>query len=373
MCLQCGAREPRGWGWLTCTVRGTGSRHPALHLTPGTPCSGARAATAPCTSIDLQGSSKLTTWPPCRAAQVTTGGYALTFPLRPPQVSRGLRRDVRRRGNAGSDCLAPRRSRGCQALPRPTYLPPACRCRAPSCPPHAWASRLLGSYPAPASLPFQHVHPPTQPSNHQTTQPLQGWQPGDAPSAAGAGAGGADVALGSDDTKMNLWSTAYRWERAGGGKGTASACGQLGRWKYRQIWLHGTAAAAVRCTRLNPCAAMRPCRPLPPSWPPPAIRLDKGPLLPGCGCFACARHSRAYVHHLLNAHEMLGEVLLEAHNTSHMNGFCQVRGRGRGLEGQRGLGRGLRGAGLLAKVVRGARPGQQQASGGGSGRLPQHA
>ncbi|PNW77771.1 hypothetical protein CHLRE_10g451000v5 [Chlamydomonas reinhardtii] len=93
-------------------------------------------------------------------------------------------------------------------------------------------------------------------------RPPQGWQPGDAPSAAGAGAGGADVALGSDDTKMNLWSTAYR--------------------------------------------------------------LDKGPLLPGCGCFACARHSRAYVHHLLNAHEMLGEVLLEAHNTSHMNGFCQA-------------------------------------------------
>ncbi|KAG2428708.1 hypothetical protein HXX76_011412 [Chlamydomonas incerta] len=92
-------------------------------------------------------------------------------------------------------------------------------------------------------------------------RPPPGWQPGDAPGAGGAGAG-ADVARGSDDTKMNLWATAYR--------------------------------------------------------------LDKGPLLPGCGCFACARHSRAYVHHLLNAHEMLAEVLLEAHNTSHMNAFCQA-------------------------------------------------
>ncbi|PNH12647.1 Queuine tRNA-ribosyltransferase subunit QTRTD1, partial [Tetrabaena socialis] len=73
---------------------------------------------------------------------------------------------------------------------------------------------------------------------------------------------GPDVTAGADDTKINLWSTAHR--------------------------------------------------------------LDKAPLLPGCGCFACRRHSRAYVHHLLNTHEMLAEVLLEAHNTSHMQAFCQA-------------------------------------------------
>ncbi|GIL71247.1 hypothetical protein Vretifemale_1850 [Volvox reticuliferus] len=73
---------------------------------------------------------------------------------------------------------------------------------------------------------------------------------------------GPDVSIGADDTKVNLWSTSYR--------------------------------------------------------------LDKGPLLPGCSCFACRRHSRAYVHHLLNTHEMLADVLLEAHNTSHINAFLQA-------------------------------------------------
>ncbi|GLC56679.1 hypothetical protein PLESTB_001133900 [Pleodorina starrii] len=73
---------------------------------------------------------------------------------------------------------------------------------------------------------------------------------------------GPDVSIGADDTKINLWSTSYR--------------------------------------------------------------LDKGPLLPGCGCFTCRRHSRAYVHHLLNTHEMLADVLLEAHNTSHVMAFCQA-------------------------------------------------
>jgi hypothetical protein len=28
-------------------------------------------------------------------------------------------------------------------------------------------------------------------------------------------------------------------------------------------------------------------------------RLDKRPLVPGCSCFACTHHSRAYIHHLL--------------------------------------------------------------------------
>ena len=43
-------------------------------------------------------------------------------------------------------------------------------------------------------------------------------------------------------------------------------------------------------------------------------RLDTNPLQPGCKCMACQRHSRAYVHHLLNVSELLGEILLFVHN-----------------------------------------------------------
>lgn len=39
-----------------------------------------------------------------------------------------------------------------------------------------------------------------------------------------------------------------------------------------------------------------------------AHRTDARPLLPGCGCFACANHTRAYVHHLLQTHEMTAQV-----------------------------------------------------------------
>ena len=41
---------------------------------------------------------------------------------------------------------------------------------------------------------------------------------------------------------------------------------------------------------------------------------DAGPLDPDCTCPACARHSRAYVHHLFKAGEMLGPMLLTWHN-----------------------------------------------------------
>lgn len=35
---------------------------------------------------------------------------------------------------------------------------------------------------------------------------------------------------------------------------------------------------------------------------------DPRPISSTCGCFACARHSRAYVHHLLQTREILGQV-----------------------------------------------------------------
>jgi queuine tRNA-ribosyltransferase len=41
---------------------------------------------------------------------------------------------------------------------------------------------------------------------------------------------------------------------------------------------------------------------------------DPRPLDPACACPACARHSRAYLHHLFKAEEMLGPMLLTWHN-----------------------------------------------------------
>ena len=41
---------------------------------------------------------------------------------------------------------------------------------------------------------------------------------------------------------------------------------------------------------------------------------DARPLDAGCACPACARHARAYLHHLFRAEEMLGPMLLTWHN-----------------------------------------------------------
>jgi queuine tRNA-ribosyltransferase len=44
---------------------------------------------------------------------------------------------------------------------------------------------------------------------------------------------------------------------------------------------------------------------------------DPAPLDPACACPACARHSRAYLHHLFRASEMLGPMLLTWHNVTY--------------------------------------------------------
>jgi queuine tRNA-ribosyltransferase len=44
---------------------------------------------------------------------------------------------------------------------------------------------------------------------------------------------------------------------------------------------------------------------------------DPAPIDPACGCPACARHSRGYVHHLFRASEMLGPMLLTWHNLTY--------------------------------------------------------
>lgn len=48
---------------------------------------------------------------------------------------------------------------------------------------------------------------------------------------------------------------------------------------------------------------------------------DFGPLLEGCSCYCCQRHTRAYVHHLLVTNELLAGVLLMMHNFQHYFGF----------------------------------------------------
>eukprot|EP00887_Chlorella_sp_A99_P007224 scaffold2.g7224.t1 len=52
-----------------------------------------------------------------------------------------------------------------------------------------------------------------------------------------------------------------------------------------------------------------------------AYREDGRPPVPGCACYTCRTHSRAYVHHLLHTHEMTAQVLLEVHNTHHYLAF----------------------------------------------------
>jgi len=43
-------------------------------------------------------------------------------------------------------------------------------------------------------------------------------------------------------------------------------------------------------------------------------REDTGPLDPDCGCYACRHFSRAYLHHLHRANEILGARLNTIHN-----------------------------------------------------------
>jgi len=44
---------------------------------------------------------------------------------------------------------------------------------------------------------------------------------------------------------------------------------------------------------------------------------DAGPLDEACGCLCCTRHTRAYLHHLIRAEEILGPMLLTAHNLTY--------------------------------------------------------
>ena len=45
-----------------------------------------------------------------------------------------------------------------------------------------------------------------------------------------------------------------------------------------------------------------------------AFARDTAPFVEGCSCLACTDHKRAYLHHLINAKELLAEILLFVHN-----------------------------------------------------------
>lgn len=56
----------------------------------------------------------------------------------------------------------------------------------------------------------------------------------------------------------------------------------------------------------------------------PLLLEQAGPLTAECTCFACSKHSRAYVHHLTSAHEILGSTLLALHNQRQLEVFFEV-------------------------------------------------
>ena len=50
---------------------------------------------------------------------------------------------------------------------------------------------------------------------------------------------------------------------------------------------------------------------------------DAEPIVKGCQCYTCTRHSRAYIHHLINCREMLSQTLLMIHNTHQVSLFFE--------------------------------------------------
>jgi hypothetical protein len=91
----------------------------------------------------------------------------------------------------------------------------------------------------------------------------------------------------------------------------------------------GATAPAAHCVAGTAAATVAECGEVP--WPggdatkmsvrDKRLAVDARPLLPGCQCFACRNHSRGFVHHLFNVHEMLGPTLLQCHNSHHYQQF----------------------------------------------------
>jgi len=55
-------------------------------------------------------------------------------------------------------------------------------------------------------------------------------------------------------------------------------------------------------------------------------RRDFYPIEPNCGCYACRNFSRAYIHHLFNANEVLSAILASIHNVQfYLDMMAEVR------------------------------------------------
>ncbi|WP_333023254.1 tRNA guanosine(34) transglycosylase Tgt [Wolbachia endosymbiont of Pentidionis agamae] len=53
------------------------------------------------------------------------------------------------------------------------------------------------------------------------------------------------------------------------------------------------------------------------------FELDNNPIENDCSCFTCKKYSRAYIHHLLKAKELLSHTLITIHNIFFMNNLMQ--------------------------------------------------
>ncbi|KAL7931259.1 tRNA-guanine(15) transglycosylase-like protein [Trichoderma chlorosporum] len=77
---------------------------------------------------------------------------------------------------------------------------------------------------------------------------------------------------------------------------------------------NSTSDAGVAMTFSFPPSSVDGVRPLGINMWSPEHSTAVVPLVEGCQCYACSKHHRAYLHHLLNAKEMLGWNLLQIHN-----------------------------------------------------------
>ncbi|EHK27403.1 uncharacterized protein TRIVIDRAFT_35077 [Trichoderma virens Gv29-8] len=84
---------------------------------------------------------------------------------------------------------------------------------------------------------------------------------------------------------------------------------------------NSTSDAGVAMTFSFPPPSVDEVRPLGTNMWSPEHSTAVVPLVEGCQCYTCSKHHRAYLHHLLNAKEMLGWNLLQIHNHHVINEF----------------------------------------------------
>lgn len=79
-------------------------------------------------------------------------------------------------------------------------------------------------------------------------------------------------------------------------------------------FINAASDAGIALTFTFPPPVVDSPQPLGVDMSDPENRASTIPLLDGCQCYACTKHHKAFLHHLLNAKEMLGWTLLQIHN-----------------------------------------------------------